>query len=203
MMKKTLSLILCAVLIIACFAACGTNSGDDISTTSPGIEGIRIPEEDLDGVETGTFRKFTAVDLSGNTVTEDIFKGKKLTMINIWGTFCRPCINETPDLATLNKEYADKDFQVIGIVCDVNYAGDGYDPTVYADALDIVEMTGADYPSLLPSQSLDIIRLSEAYTFPETIFVDENGEPVGQSYIGSRSFEDWKAIVDSILANME
>lgn len=203
-MKRTLVLILCAMLIVTCFAACGGagNGQDDTSSTSPGIEGIRIPQEDLDGVEKGSFEKFTAVDLSGNTVTEDIFKGKKLTMINIWGTFCRPCINEMPDLAALNKEYADKDFQVIGIICDVNYDGDGYDQATYADALDIVEMTGADYPSLLPSQSLDIIRLNEAYTFPETIFVDENGEPVAQSYIGSRNLQEWKVIVDSIMESM-
>lgn len=204
-MKKTLALILCAMLIVTCFAACGGagNGEDDISSTSPGVEGIRIPEENLDGVERGSFKKFTTVDLSGNTVTEDIFKGKKLTMINIWGTFCRPCINEMPDLATLNKEYADKGFQVIGIVCDVNYDGDGYSKSTYESALNIVEMTGADYPSLLPSQSLDIIRLSEAYTFPETIFVDENGEPVSQSYIGSRSLADWKTVVDSVFASME
>jgi hypothetical protein len=85
----------------------------------------------------------------------------------------------------------------------VNYDGEYYNQTLYDSALDIVEMTGADYINLLPSNSLDMIKLGEVYSVPETIFVDENGKIVDQSYIGSRSLENWKAIVDSILANME
>lgn len=201
-MKKTLALIFSILVIFTCFAACGNNPQDENSTTSTGAESISIPEENLDGIEYGSFSKFTAVDLAGNTVTEDIFKGKKLTMINIWATFCRPCINEMPDLSTLHQEYADKDFQVIGIVCDVSYLNGGYEPSLYQSALDIVEATGVTYRSLLPSKSLDMIKLSEVYSVPETIFVDENGNIIGESYIGSKSLESWKAIVDSVFASM-
>ena len=202
-MKKTLAIIFAILVIVTCFAACSGTQGDDTSTTSGGIETIKIPQESLDGVEYGSFAKFTAVDLAGKKVTDDIFKGKKLTMINIWATFCSPCIREMPDLATLNKEYADKDFQVIGIVCDVSYLDNSYEPSLYQSALDVIEMTGANYVNLLPSHSLDKIKLSEVYSVPETIFVDENGNIVGESYIGSRSLENWKTIVDSILAEME
>ncbi len=202
-MKKTLAIIFAILVLATCFAACGGTQNDDTSTTTPGIEGIKIPEENLDGVEYGSFAKFTAVDLAGKKATQDIFKGKKLTMINIWATFCSPCIREMPDIETLSKEYADKDFQVIGIVCDVNYSGDGYENSLYQSALDIVEMTGVTYRNLLPSNSLDLIKLREIYSVPETIFVDENGNIVGTNYIGSRSLENWKTIVDSILAEME
>jgi thiol-disulfide isomerase/thioredoxin len=206
-MKKTLVLIISILMIVACFTACG-NTGDngdngDTSTTSQGSDAILIPEESLEGVEHGSFKKFTAVDLAGNKVTEDIFKGKKLTMINIWATFCRPCIGEMPDLAQLNTEYADKDFQVIGIVCDVSYSGDGYEASLLSDANNIIEMTGVNYTNLLPSQSLDMIKLSEVYSVPETIFVDEDGNIVGTSYVGSRSIDDWKSIVDNTLASMD
>lgn len=194
-MKKTLTLIFAIFMIVTCFAACG-NSGNE--------SGIKVPEENLDAVTYGSFEKFTTVDLSGKKITEDIFKDKKLTMINIWATFCGPCINEMPDLAALNKEYADKDFQVIGIVCDVSYSSEGfYDNSLYQSAVEIAEMTGADYVNLLPSKSLDLIKLREVYSVPETIFVDENGEIVGTNYVGSKSYESWKAIVDSVLASME
>ena len=194
-MKKTLALIFAILMIVSCFAACGGNeNGDDIFT---------IPKEDLTDVEYGSFKKFTTLDLDGKKVTEDIFKGKKLTMINIWATFCRPCINEMPDLEILSKEYADKDFQIIGIVCDVNYDDEGYNEDLYSSALDVVEMTGVTYRNLLPSKSLDMIKLGEVYSVPETIFVDENGEIVGQSFIGSRGLEDWKTVVDSVFASME
>lgn len=189
-MKKTLALIFAILMIVSCFAACSGDNGDG---------GLLIPEEDLTGVKYGSFEKFTAIDLSGKKVTEDIFKGKKLTMINIWATFCRPCIGEMPDLELISQEYADKDLQIIGIVCDVNYNADSYDMNLYQKALDVVEMTGVTYRNLLPSESLDIIKLGEVYSVPETIFVNENGEIVGTNYIGSRSAEDWKAIIDNLM----
>ena len=47
---------------------------------------------------------FTATDLKGAAVTSEIFSKNKVTMLNIWGTFCGPCIREMPDLAKLNEE---------------------------------------------------------------------------------------------------
>ena len=203
-MKKYLAVILAILMIVTCFTACGDTKEpeENNTTTSYGIDGINKPQENLDDVKYGSFEEFTAVDLAGKVLDEDIFEGKKLTMINIWATFCKPCINEMPDLETLNKEYADKGFQVIGIVCDVRYSGDSYEPSLYESALDVVEMTGVTYTNLLPSDSLDMIKLSEVYSVPETIFVDEDGRIVGESYVGSRSLEDWKAIVDDILESV-
>lgn len=191
-MKKTLAVILAVMLIAVCFTACNTSTGD-----------IKVPEESLENVERGSFSNFTAIDLNGKTVTEDIFKGKKLTMINIWATFCGPCIKEMPDLEILSKEYADKDFQIIGIVCDVSYVSGGYNDSLYQDALNIVQSTGVTYKNLLPSKSLDLIKLNEVFSVPETIFVDENGEIVGQNFVGSRSLESWKTIVDSVFSTMQ
>ena len=196
-MKKSLALIFAILMIFSCFTACGNTGSDD------GV--LKVPQEDLSEVEYGSFENFTTIDFDGKKVTEDIFEGKKLTMINIWATFCGPCINEMPDLERLSQEYADKDFQIIGIVCDVNYTpdGTGYDADLYERALDIVEMTGVTYRNLLPSNSLDMIKLSEVYSVPETIFVDEDGEIVGTNYVGSRSYDNWKYIIDSVMASID
>ena len=192
-MKKVLALIFAALVVVTSFASCGNNTD----------EGIKIPEETLIGVERGSLSKFKAIDLAGNEVDEDIFKGKKLTMINIWATFCRPCISEMPYLEEISKNYADKGLQVIGMVSDVEYNRDGYyDNSLYQRALDIVEMTGVTFTNLLPSKSLNKIKLNEVYSVPETIFVDENGNIIGKSYIGSRTYENWASIVDDILSSM-
>lgn len=204
-MKKVLAILLAAFVLVSCFAACGNNTpGNSPSSTVTEDGRMRVPEEDIEGTEHGSFAKFKAVDFEGKVYDESIFKGKKLTMINIWATFCRPCINEMPDLELLSKEYAEEDFQLIGIACDVTYDDEGYyDKALLNKAIEIAdEITEVTYLNLLPSRSLDSIKLEEVYSVPETIFVDENGNIVDRSYIGSRSLEDWKAIVDSILAQM-
>ena len=62
---------------------------------------------------------FDSVDLKGNAVTDAIFQENKITMLNIWGTFCPPCIREMPDLAKLNEVNKSKGFEVIGIPIDI------------------------------------------------------------------------------------
>lgn len=48
-------------------------------------------------------------------------------------------------------------------------------------------------PSSAPSS------FEEAFAVPTTIFVDSNGNQVGNAYLGSRSQKDWQKIIDGIL----
>ena len=41
-------------------------------------------------------------------------------------------------------------------------------------------------------------RLAGIEAVPETFFVDKNGDIVDETYSGSRSFEDWQSIVETI-----
>lgn len=147
----------------------------------------------------GALGQFTTTDLDGNEVTQDIFSESKLTMVNIWGTFCGPCISEMPDLALLNEEYADQDFQVIGITIDILDSNGQPHPDGIAAAKEIAAATGADYTHLVPSQELIQNKLKDVSAVPETIFVDEDGEQVGESYKGARSKEQWQEIIEELL----
>ena len=82
--------------------------------------------------------------LDGTPVTENVFSGSRVVMVNVWATFCGPCINEMPELGRLASEYAPEDLKIIGLV------GDVYNRTDLAKALSIIEETGADYLHLLP-----------------------------------------------------
>lgn len=204
-MKKILAILLAAFVLLSCFAACGNETPDAGERNTPFTEDgkLRPLSEDVSDLTKNSFAKFQAVDFEGNIYNESLFKGKKLTMINIWATFCGPCINEMPDLEKLSKTYGEDEFQLIGMVCDVSYDKGYYDTVLLEDAIEIAgEVTGTTYLHLLPSPSLDHIKLADVYSVPETIFVDETGKVINRSYIGSRSYEDWKAIVDDILAAM-
>lgn len=60
--------------------------------------------------------KFEYPDLDGNLVTSDDarFKGK-VVLVDIWGTWCRPCRREAPFLAKLDERFRARGLEVVGI----------------------------------------------------------------------------------------
>jgi thiol-disulfide isomerase/thioredoxin len=71
--------------------------------------------------EEGTGIHFETTDLDGNSIdSSDLFAGHTITMVNLWATWCGPCINELPELEKLNQEFLKKNCQIIGIVTDTN-----------------------------------------------------------------------------------
>ncbi|MCQ2241688.1 TlpA disulfide reductase family protein [Treponema sp.] len=143
--------------------------------------------------------QFDARDINNEVVTDSVFSKTKVTMINVWGTFCGPCIAEMPDLGILNKEYGEKDFQVVGIVIDALNRKGTPDAKMIETARKIVKQTDADYVHVVPDAKLMNGILRGIYAVPTTIFVDSNGIVIGQVYTGSRSLKDWKKIVDGLL----
>ena len=147
-----------------------------------------------------TLGEFSVKDIEGNTYTQEMFADYDLTMVNVFTTWCSPCIREIPDLEKLSKEMEDQGVQVVGIVLDV--AGNADEETIEKAKL-LAEKTGAAYPFLIPDEGYLGGRLAEINAVPETFFVDREGNIVGDTYTGSRSYEDWKIIIENVLKEVE
>ena len=118
-----------------------TSSASSQSSASSAKEGSTASA----GTETETekFPAFETTDTKGNKVTEKIFADKDITMVNVWGTFCGPCINEMPELQKIY-ERLPKNANLIGIVADVPEGmKDGVDNANY-----IEKQTGVKYTNL-------------------------------------------------------
>lgn len=190
-MKKFFALLLSAVLVLS-LAACGKNEGTvnvsgegDISTSYKAEEDERI-------------LSFTASDIYGNEVSSDIFKDSKITVVNIWGTFCSPCIYEMPFLGELSREYDKSQVQLLGIVSDsVDYFGEE-DSNAVALAQEIAEETKADYTHIVPSMEV-LEFLYDVTAVPTTFFIDSEGRVIGEAVVGAREKDAWKEIIDNLL----
>lgn len=153
----------------------------------------------LEETEEPSLSNFKTIDMEGNTIDQTLWSGKKVTMLNIWGTFCSPCIGEMPDLNEINEEYKEKDFQIVGLVIDTS-AGDGnVIPSQVDVAKDIIKQIGVTYQNILPSRDLNMAVLNGIIKLPTTIFLDENGNILGEPYEGSREKVDWEKIIQQYL----
>jgi len=142
---------------------------------------------------------FEATTTEGETWNSDKFANSKLTMLNVWGTYCSPCLNEMPDLGEIATEYDASYFQLIGVLCDVMEEDDEKN---LETARSLIEQTGANYPHLLLNESLYVSFMGAVSAVPTTFFVRQDGSLIGY-LTGAQSKENWKALIDQLLAESE
>lgn len=123
-------------------------------------------------------------------------------MVNVWATFCGPCISEMPDLGQLAQEYQDKGVQIVGLVSDVLNADGTINEEQVQTARDIVAETGAAYTHLLPSNDLFGVLGQISYV-PTTFFVDSTGAQVGSAVISAQSKDKWVETIDAMLVEVQ
>jgi thiol-disulfide isomerase/thioredoxin len=143
---------------------------------------------------------FSTVDLQGNAVDSNVFANKKLTLVNVWATFCPPCVGEIPELAKLDQEI--DGFQVLGILADAGSKG-AIDTKNLELGKKILSDSGAVYTSILPDDILDETLMNAVYAVPTSFFVDQNGQKVGEDIMGALSYDDWKAQINEALSQIE
>ena len=153
--------------------------------------------EKWEGTEEGADVSFETIDLDGNTVnSKDLFAQNKVTMINIWGTTCGPCVNEMPVLEQMNKEFQARGGAVVGLVDDVRVNDQQY----LEDARSIIKDTGVTYLNLCSWDGFD--EMLACIGTPTTYFVDSHGKLLGEPVLGAYP-EKYKEFMEEYLSKAE
>lgn len=176
-MKRIVVLLLIAVLsavIVGCGAGTDQEEAENAANAYP------------------KFPRFETVDMTDRPVTDQVFAEHKLTMVNVWATYCDPCKEELPDLQALYKEMEAKDVNVIGIVVDGEQNN--------AVALQMIKDFGITYANLMPTDSLKKNLFPRLPGVPTSFFVNNKGEIVGDMVVGARTCAQYKAMIDQVLS---
>lgn len=176
-MKKTVS----ALLLLALLSGCGAQPSTPPTPNMPS----NTAQNDASNTSKDVFFEFTAKDFDGNDVDNSVFANTKLTMMNVWATFCNPCIKEMPDLGELAAA-GGTDYQIIGVCADLDGTED-----MLTVAKDIVSQTKANYLHLQPSEGL-LPVLTATSAVPVTFFFDSEGKLVGQGIMGAHDKAKWE-----------
>lgn len=199
-MKKRFSILISAVLaVLMLFSGCGA---EKTQTDASGAEQTTQPttqEQTEKKASHGVFGEFTAEAFDGETVDQSIFEDR-ITMVSIWAVASEHSVNQLADLDKISKEYADKGLQVVGFVSNIYMNPDG---SFSEDGINEAKQAAEDigFINILPDAELEAAKLDSAKYIPETFFLDGDGNIIGGSYIGSKSYEDWCVIVDDVLKN--
>lgn len=138
---------------------------------------------------------FDTLDLEGKQITHEVLKNAKVTMVNIWATWCPPCKAELPDIGRLAKSYKEKGGQVIAICSDVTEE----DTSPLEEAKEIIKDAECEEVIVLRNnKSLASIYVN-IRAFPTTLFFDSNGNVIAPIIVGGRSEADFAKVFDECL----
>lgn len=190
-MKRYFALML-SVVVMLTMAACGKTAEENEGSSQQ--EQSSQQEVASDTGMPGQMPSFQAKDINGSDVDNTIFEGKKLTMVNIWGTFCPPCVYEMPELQKLSEEMKDQGVAVVGII------GDTPDAENEEAARAIIAEKGVKFTNIVPDEAIINGLLISIQAFPTSVFVDGEGNIVGAPVVGAHSMEEYKEIIQGMLS---
>ncbi len=116
----------------------------------------------------------------------------KITVINFWGTWCTPCVNELPYFDQIAANYADN---VAVIAVHTNMVSDtapAYIEGHYPESKIVFacDLESEGYYSMLGGRG----------TYPYTVILDENGVVI-KIFFEALEYEDLEAVIESQLNN--
>ena len=135
----------------------------------------------------GSCFAFTASDLDGNPVSSaELFAPNDVTVVNLWATWCGPCIGELEALQEMHIALRERGGSVIGILLDD-------DPDA---ARRLIAEHGVTYPVIRMPASLPGFIQVEAV--PTTLFIGPDGTVLAAPVVGAYP-DRYEAVLDSLL----
>ena len=135
--------------------------------------------------------RFTATDFDGNEISsEEIFAQHEITMVNIWATWCGPCVGELAELQAIHTRFLEKDCAVVGLMTDRDIES----------AKSLMKQNGITYQVVLAPKNISSIFPFEG--IPTSFFVDRNGAFLDVTITGAYP-DQYEPALESLLEQMK
>jgi peroxiredoxin len=130
-----------------------------------------------DPIEIGeTAPDFTGPSVDGTNVTFSQVLGK-VTLLDFWAAWCRPCRIENPNLVRMHKKYKDDGLQIVGVSLD--RTKDQWLKAIEDDNLPWIHISNLDF------WNDPIARKYSIRAIPQSYLVDKNGVVIGKNLRGN------------------
>ncbi len=168
------------------------NSGKDVANTNS----VNSNLFKLDKVEKSAGSKSAPNFFwteKGSQVSLKDLKGKVI-LVNLWATWCGPCVREMPDLSKISEELKDKNFRMLGL--------NVFQQANSKKVEDFLKSNPVSYTIIDGSQEI-VDAFSEAdgkpiEAVPTTFIIDKSGK-IAETIIGGRDKETFLKLINKYL----
>lgn len=109
-------------------------------------------------------------DEEGNELSLADFRGR-VVLVNLWATWCAPCLEEMPTLDLLQGHMASEDFEVVAI--SVDKAG-------VEKSRQFLDDLGVEHLDLYSDPAMKLNFALSVYGLPTTLLLDREGREIGR-----------------------
>lgn len=134
-----------------------------------------VSRENYQPVITGSDApEFVVTNMAGEEVALSDYLGEKVLLVNVWATWCGPCVVEMPSMQRLYDSLQGEDFEILAVSVDAPagetdlFGREGGDLQAFADELDLT------FP-ILHNPSGNIQQLYQTTGVPESFVIGKDG----------------------------
>lgn len=163
-MRVKLNLILLLTII---FFSCGPEQ-----TSEDGVSGVTLRTEEEMAELLEYAPEFNLESIEGAQVALSDLKGKYV-YIDIWATWCGPCLRQIPAMKELEEKYRDKDIEIMSVSVDSEK-----DKGKWRQMIEARDMKGIQ---LFAGRTSSFHRDYKIKTIPKFVLVGKNGEIINEN----------------------
>lgn len=140
---------------------------------------------------------FNLPDIDGSPIVLSKLMGK-VVMVNFWGTWCKSCCDEMPDMDKVYRKYKDKGFELVGVAIEFDR-----DPQKRLQKVKRkVKELGVTFTIVMGDDGVVKSFGGKLENFPQAFLIDHNGQ-IRKRIVGARKEDYWENLVRSALLLQE
>ena len=166
-------LFISLALVLSSLTGCGGAANSDVANNAGPDKAPEVVQEKTPSEYPALKADIAQADfktMDGSTFKIADKKGKVI-LVNMWATWCGPCLSEMPSFVKMQEKYGPQGFEILGLDTD-----DESD-TLMADINKVIKEKNINYPIVFSDTStqLAFLKISNFNGIPQSFLIDADG----------------------------
>lgn len=188
------SIIVSLICIVFLFSGCDTKTtiNSSVIAKTKSLEQEQFKFESQSFALITTNEKFISFRSTPEGLDFDEFKGKKAVLIDVFATWCEPCIKSIPNLKELKEKYKD-DFEIVSVLFEEDKTKEEIE--------EFIKKYGINYPITMGEENFRLAKeLGDIKRVPEMFLFSKDGKFVNK-FVGETTKDNLEKFIKLAIEN--